>query len=243
MNFSVTKLIALIVFSMVPALCVGQELALTPPPPPVLEQPNLEQIAETTITTSATPENAVRISEEALETVIPEVTPQNTLSHELNTSNGVNIGLSPEIRQKVATILNKLLADEYVLYTKTLKFHWNVTGIVFHDFHAAFKEQYETLFTIVDDIAERARALGAPALGSLQEFSLHTRLKEITTEKLTALEMVKQLLADHESIIRQLRADTALVDSLGDQVTSNFLQEITTKHEKIAWMLRATAAQ
>lgn len=152
----------------------------------------------------------------------------------------VNTGLSADVRQKVATILNTLLSDEYILYTKTLKFHWNVTGIVFHDFHAAFKEQYEKLFTIVDDIAERARALGAPALGSLQEFSTYARLKEITADKLSALEMVNQLLADHETIIRTIRAAIDETAALGDQGTSNFLQDLIIKHEKIAWMLRAT---
>lgn len=155
--------------------------------------------------------------------------------------NGVNIGLSAEVRQKEASLLNKLLADEFVLYTKTLKFHWNVQGIVFHDFHGLFKDQYEKLFDIVDLIAERARALGAPALGSLQEFTTYTRLKEITTEKLSALEMIKALLADHETIIRTIREAIDTAAQLGDQGTSNFLQDLIIKHEKIAWMLRATA--
>jgi len=155
--------------------------------------------------------------------------------------NGVKIGLSADVRQKEASLLNKLLSDEFVLYTKTLKFHWNVQGIVFHDFHAAFKEQYEKLFDIVDSIAERARALGAPALGSLQEFTTFTRLKEITSEKLSALEMIKALLADHETIIRTIREAIDTAAQLGDQGTSNFLQDLILKHEKIAWMLRATA--
>lgn len=214
----------------------------TVPTPPAMETPavtpdtDLAMIPTPTIADEAIPAvETPKIS--AAEAVVSEETTTPAVN------NDVNIGLDKETRQKVATILNTLLADEYVLYTKTLKFHWNVTGIVFHDFHAAFKEQYEKLFEIVDDIAERARALGAPALGSLQEFQTYTRLKEITTEKLSALDMAKQLLADHEAIIRSLRAAISEVDKLGDQVTSNFLQEITTKHEKIAWMLRATAAQ
>lgn len=155
--------------------------------------------------------------------------------------NMINIGLSADVRQKIGKALNKLLADEYVLYTKTLKYHWNVKGITFHDFHKAFKEQYETLFDIVDAVAERARALGQPAAGSLQEFGMLTRLKEIDDQKLTAVQMVKQLLADHEMIIKALRAEIDATAQLGDQGTSNFLQDLIVKHEKIAWMLRATA--
>lgn len=157
--------------------------------------------------------------------------------------NGVNIGLSAEVRQRIGTLLNQLLADEYVLYTKTLKYHWNVKGIVFHDFHAAFKEQYEKLFDIVDAVAERARALGQPSAGSLQEFSTLTRLKEINGQNLTPFQMVKSLLADHETIIKTIRSNIDETAQLGDQGTSNFLQDLITKHEKIAWMLRATATQ
>ena len=235
MNLGKKSLIIAAFFSFLSPLH-GQETSFSIPTPPVMETPKVTPTTDVAVVEAlnATPERIASVSEEIKVTAPQELT---------ELGNGVNIGLSAETRQKIATILNKLLSDEYVLYTKTLKFHWNVTGIVFHDFHEAFKEQYEKLFTIVDDIAERARALGALAPGSLQEFSTFTRLKEIKAEKLTPLDMVKQLLADHESIIRQLRNDIAEIDKLGDSVTSNFLQEIAAKHEKIAWMLRATAAQ
>ena len=223
----------------------GQETDFNVPPlptPPTMEIPAVTPSAD------AIMEEAVKASPEIDEGTIKEpaaeVTEATTqpsiekMPTELPTAS-VNTGLSSEVRQKVATILNKLLSDEYVLYTKTLKFHWNVTGIVFHDFHAAFKEQYEKLFSIVDDIAERARALGAPALGSLQEFSTYARLKEINSDNLSALEMVKQLLADHETVIRTIRSAIDETAALGDQGTSNFLQDLIIKHEKIAWMLRA----
>src|SRR4029077_15540145 len=43
------------------------------------------------------------------------------------------IGLSDPQRAGVIEILNTLLADEDVLYTKTRNFHWNVTGPHFND--------------------------------------------------------------------------------------------------------------
>ena len=36
-----------------------------------------------------------------------------------------NIGITAENTQEVATILSKVLADEYVLYTKTRNAYWN----------------------------------------------------------------------------------------------------------------------
>lgn len=154
----------------------------------------------------------------------------------------INIGLAPDVLKKEAELLNKLLADEYILYTQTLKSHWNVQGIVFHDFHLAFKEQYEKLFEIVDLIAERIRALGHSSAGSLQEFKSLAQLKESNTQNLTPVQIVKQLLAGHEEIIRSIRQAIETTAKLGDQGTSNFLQDLIIKQEKIAWMLRATAS-
>jgi starvation-inducible DNA-binding protein len=154
-----------------------------------------------------------------------------------------NIGISAKNRKEVAKILNTLLSDVYLLYTKSLNYHWNVHGIVFHDFHALFKEHYEALLEIADDIAERARALGEPAYGSMAEFSKHARLKEEPGKIPDALGMIKNLLADHEAVIRQMRKDVETCQELGDTGTNNFLTEIMEKHEKIAWMLRATATK
>jgi starvation-inducible DNA-binding protein len=247
MNFIIKTLVLAAFFSFFSQIS-GQETSFTVPTPPVMETPAVTPSTDEMMVEalSATPEITEKSITETAPNLFSEEVMVTTATQEMPnefSNNGLNIGLSSEVRQKIATILNKLLSDEYVLYTKTLKFHWNVTGIVFHDFHAAFKEQYEKLFTIVDDIAERARALGAPALGSLQEFSTYTRLKEINTQNISAVDMVKQLLADHEALIRTLRANIDETAALGDQGTSNFLQDLIIKHEKIAWMLRATAAQ
>ena len=154
-----------------------------------------------------------------------------------------NIGLSAKTRKEVSKILNNLLSDEYLLYTKTLKYHWNVQGIVFHDFHALFKEQYEALLEFSDDVAERARAMGEPSLGTIAEFLKHARLKEEPGKIPDALGMIKQLLADHETIIRQIRQDLETCEKLDDMGSNNFLTDLMEKHEKIAWMLRATASK
>ena len=116
-------------------------------------------------------------------------------------------GLSDKDRAGVVRLLNTTLADEYVLYTKTRNFHWNVVGPQFNDLHKFFEQQYTELNVIVDDVAERARALGGRALGSLAEFSAHARLKERPAKPLAAREMLAELVADHEALIRTLRAD------------------------------------
>jgi len=151
-----------------------------------------------------------------------------------------NIGLTNEHRQGVVKILNTLLSDEYVLYTKTRNYHWNVVGPQFNDLHKFFEAQYNELNVIVDDVAERARSLGGPSLGTLAEFSKHTRLKEHPGQYPNARDMIANLLADHETIIRHLREDLeTCADKYHDLGTNDFLTGLMEQHEKMAWMLRA----
>jgi starvation-inducible DNA-binding protein len=152
----------------------------------------------------------------------------------------LNIGLSEQERKGVGDMLNALLADEYVLYTNTRNYHWNVVGPHFHDLHKFFESQYEELDEVVDEVAERGRALGGTALGSLTEFLKQTRLKEHHGQSTSALEMVNNLLFSHEAIIQSLRVDLeSCADKFHDMGTNDFLTGLMERHEKMAWMLRA----
>jgi starvation-inducible DNA-binding protein len=151
-----------------------------------------------------------------------------------------NIDLSDEQREGVVKILNLVLSDEYLLYTKTRNYHWNVTGPQFNDLHKFFEEQYSELNEIVDEVAERARSLGGWAFGTLTEFSQHARLTEHPGQYPKAREMIAKLLADHEANIRQLRTDLeTCAERYHDMGTNDFLTGLMEKHEKMAWMLRA----
>ena len=55
------------------------------------------------------------------------------------------IGITDKNRKAVAAELAKLLADEYVLYTKTRNAHWNVEGPDFYEKHKFFETQFEQL--------------------------------------------------------------------------------------------------
>ena len=151
-----------------------------------------------------------------------------------------NIGMDDKSRKNVGAILTRILADAYVLYTKTRNYHWNVVGPQFHELHKAFEMQHEALDDVIDEVAERARAIGQPVAGTLTEFLQHARLKEHPGQRLGSTEMITDLARDHEAIIRQLREDVQLcAGSYGDIGTSDFLTGIMKRHEKLGWMLRA----
>src|SRR3990172_5548114 len=117
------------------------------------------------------------------------------------------IGVSDADLAGAAQILNTLLADEYLLYTKTRNYHWNVTGPQFHDLHKFFEDQYEALDDVVDDVAERIRALGGWSPGTMTEFLKRATIREEPAKVRTAQEMRSSLVADHEAVIRFLRVD------------------------------------
>lgn len=151
-----------------------------------------------------------------------------------------NIGLDEQNRQNVVGILDTLLADEYVLYTKTRNYHWNVVGPHFNDYHKVFEEQYSELSDDVDEIAERIRSLGAKASSTLSEFQKNSQLGEHPGEHPDANTMASNLLKDHETLAQTIRKKIPEIgDSYGDVGTEDFLTALLEKHEKTAWMLRA----
>lgn len=136
--------------------------------------------------------------------------------------------------------LAKLLADTYTLYVKTQNFHWNVTGPLFHSLHKMFEEEYVELAAAVDEIAERIRALGANAPGSFSDFLKLTSIKEETGIPI-ASDMVKKLLADHESIIQHIQSLMPVAQKMNDEATLDLLITRTETHQKTAWMLRSSS--
>jgi len=151
-----------------------------------------------------------------------------------------NIGLNDEARLEVGEILNLLLADEYVLYATTRDYHWNVTGPEFHSLHKQFEGQYEQIAQWIDDVAERARAIGAGARGNWADLAKSARSSADPGIGLPAGRMIAELLGLHDDMIVKLRADgEACMDRFKDAGTADFLTGLMEQHEKAAWMLRA----
>jgi starvation-inducible DNA-binding protein len=147
---------------------------------------------------------------------------------------------SKEINHDAIDGLSLMLADTYVLYLKTQNFHWNVTGPHFSALHAMFEEQYKQLAEAVDVIAERIRALRAPAPASFTQFLKLASLEE-ADNNLNADQMVKELLSDHEAIAKSISKLFSVMQECGDEVTLDLLIERKNEHDKTAWMLRSTA--
>jgi starvation-inducible DNA-binding protein len=148
-------------------------------------------------------------------------------------------GIKDQDREKIAQGLASILADTYVLTTKTQGFHWNVKGTHFYPLHKMFEEQYDALHGALDPLAERVRALGYTAPGSLQHILKLSRIKE-QDKVISASHMLTELLENHEALCKSIRAAINAMDGTGDEATADLLTERLDDHEKTAWMLRAT---
>lgn len=152
-----------------------------------------------------------------------------------------NTGITAEARKEIAQGLSGLLADTYTLYLKTHGYHWNVTGPMFRTLHLMFEEQYVELAAAIDEIAERIRALDSHAPASFAEFKALSEIPEADGVP-EAMEMVKDLIEGHETLITNARELVGTAEEADDVATADLVTTRIDVHEKTAWMLRATAS-
>lgn len=150
--------------------------------------------------------------------------------------------MAPErVPAETVEALNRLLADEYALFTKTLNYHWNVTGPRFYSVHEFLEKHYREMLEMIDDVAERVREIGGKPSGTMKEFCEMTRINESPGSFPDTSHMISDLLRDHSSIVVEIRN---LIDENSktdlDPGTEDFLTGLLKKHEEMAWMLKST---
>lgn len=149
------------------------------------------------------------------------------------------IGISEKHLSVSIEMLSIILADEMVLYLKTRKFHWNVSGESFMELHKLFQNQYTELEETIDLIAERIGKLGGKTIGTMHEFANLTRLKESPNKYPNQKDMMKELLEDYETLIVEIRKDIETCNEKNkDAGTVDFLTAVMEQHESTAWVLR-----
>lgn len=141
-------------------------------------------------------------------------------------------------KTRVVDALRQVVADSYSLLGQTHLCHWNVEGPNFFALHDAFEQQYTELFTAVDDIAERVRALGAYSPGGLANLSRMSGFEEIA-EDASASEMVAKLIEQNERLIANAAEARDAAAELADKETEDLMISRIQVHEKTCWMLRS----
>lgn len=151
----------------------------------------------------------------------------------------LNTGIVNTKRDHIAQGLSKLLAETYTLYLKTHKYHWNVTGPMFQNLHLMFEGHYTDLALAIDLLAERIRVLDKMAPGSYTEFSKISEIKDDPSTDVSANDMIKNLLHDHEHVARTAKDILPILENANDEGTNSLLGARIEYHEKTAWMLKS----
>ena len=152
-------------------------------------------------------------------------------------------GLGSEATTVLSQDLRVLLADVFTLYIKTKNFHWHMRGPHFRDYHLLLDEQASELFTITDEIAERARKLGGTTIRSIAEIERHQRLKDSERDDLSANDMMQDLCSDNQQLAGFLRATHQLCEHHRDVATASLIETWIDQAERRVWFLSESLAK
>lgn len=138
---------------------------------------------------------------------------------------------------QVGDELRPLLADVFALYLKTKNFHWHMSGPHFRDYHLLLDEQADQIFAISDDIAERARKIGATTLHSISEISKYQRLEDSNETFVTPKLMLAELHHDNLRLVEYMRKTHEIASEVGDVATTSLIENWIDEAERRAWFL------
>jgi starvation-inducible DNA-binding protein len=136
--------------------------------------------------------------------------------------------------------LRHLLADAFALYIKTKNFHWHMKGRHFRDYHLLLDEQASELFGITDDIAERARKIGAATLRSIGDIARHQRLRDSDQKHVEPEEMLKELTSDNLQFTGFLRQSHKVCERHSDVASTSLIEVWIDQAERRTWFLAET---
>jgi starvation-inducible DNA-binding protein len=143
---------------------------------------------------------------------------------------------------EISGALRKLLADVFTLYVKTKNFHWHMHGKHFRDYHLLLDEHATQIFAMIDDIAERARKVGATTLRSVGDISRHQRIKDNDAEFVATQDMLVELRGDNQQLTRELRSTHQLCEQHNDVATASLIENWIDETERRTWFLSEIVA-
>lgn len=146
--------------------------------------------------------------------------------------------LTTDAQTEIADALNQAVAETAVTTMLAQNFHWNVKGMAFGPLHAMFQEIYEDHFVAQDDLAERVRAIGMHAEGTLAGMVKRSKVEEHDGHA-KAEDMIAVLAEAQRTVAATLAGTAAIAEKHGDLLTQDLCISRGQTHEKFAWLLSA----
>ena len=148
-----------------------------------------------------------------------------------------------EKRAKIVDLLNVQLANVFDLYSQTKQAHWNVRGMNFSELHALFDELAASIFPFIDDLAERANALGGVAFGTVSMSAKGSELDEFPATAGEGLHFVDTLADRYATVAKSMRDALRKAEELEDADTADLFTNISRVVDKSLWFLEAHLQQ
>ena len=149
------------------------------------------------------------------------------------------IDIPEDAREKLVELLNARLADSFDLYSQLKQAHWNVKGPDFIQLHELYDDIAEGVLAFVDEIAERATALGGLALGTARMAADASELDEYpldAVEGMKTVEVVADRLAAYGAGVR---AAIDAAEEQDDMDTADLFTEVSRAIDKHLWFVEA----
>ncbi len=155
------------------------------------------------------------------------------------TLNPTKNDLAADKRKKVIEILNQQLVDLINLQMQCKQAHWNVKGPHFIGLHELFDTIAEEIEAEVDEVAERAVALGGLVDGTVEGVSKKTTLDAYPTNITNGKDHVEALSSALAAAGKRVRAAIDQTDELGDADTADLLTGVSRLLDKKLWFVEA----
>jgi starvation-inducible DNA-binding protein len=150
-----------------------------------------------------------------------------------------HIDLPQNDRQGLVELLNQRLADTADLYSQVKQAHWNVKGLNFFQLHELFDTLATELFPFIDEIAERATALGGAAMGTSRMAAANSSLPEYPLSATDGPAHLKALIERYGAYTKAIRKAIDQSDDLHDKSTADLFTGVSRVADKQLWFLEA----
>jgi starvation-inducible DNA-binding protein len=147
--------------------------------------------------------------------------------------------MSQAARTKIVELLNARLADAIDLQTQMKQAHWNVKGPNFIALHKLFDEINDEVQEYIDEIAERAVALGGVAEGTARIAASRSQLAEYPTSIADGRKHVDAVSTALAAFGKSARKAIDQSTELGDADTADLFTGVSRGIDKYLWFVEA----
>jgi len=149
--------------------------------------------------------------------------------------------LTASDKEITGNVLQSTLVDLVDLSLIAKQAHWNVVGANFRSVHLQLDELVTTARTYVDEVAERANAIGVSPNGKAKTVVESSGLPEYPDNWQSVEATIAAIVDILDELIQRLRKRIDETDK-SDLVTQDLLIEIAQALEKAHWMWQAQQA-